>query len=372
MKKKLSILLILVLVFALFATACGDKESGNESQKTEYMDLPYAGLDLAQYVQLPDYYAFDDIKKVKVEVTEADYEEGYRQFAAQFNGTVEATTGVVEAGDTITISFEGTLEDGTKPSGMQSSSYQYTVGIGSMISGFDDAVIGSNVGETVTANCTFPDPYPNGPELAGKKATFVIGIKSKSVAAEYTGLTEEMLAQTNFDSLDELKQAIREAVLDNANQDALTTVKQEIIQKILDGVKVENYPEEKVSAKADLIDNFNKVYAQLQGIDWESFRDTQFSSEEEYQNSLVESAKNSIMQDMAMNAIAQKEEIKIEKAEYDQYKTYYMQSIGTDSEQGFADYLGGITIDEYLEYLGIVNGLIADKIADKVYEKCAK
>ena len=81
---------------------------------------------------------------------------------------------VVESGDTVNIDFEG-KKDGVAFDGGTSQGYNLTIGSGSFIDGFEDGLIGVNVGDTVDLNLTFPEGYQNA-DLAGQDVVFTVTV----------------------------------------------------------------------------------------------------------------------------------------------------------------------------------------------------
>ena len=80
--------------------------------------------------------------------------------------------GAVEAEDRVTVDFTGSV-DGEEFEGgnTNGAGYDLTIGSDAFIEGFEDQLIGANVGDMVTVNVTFPEGYTN-EDVAGKDAEF--------------------------------------------------------------------------------------------------------------------------------------------------------------------------------------------------------
>ena len=86
----------------------------------------------------------------------------------------------VQSGDTVALDYAGKV-DGVAFNG-GTGSYNLTLGSNSFIPGFEDQVIGHKVGETFDVTVTFPESYPNSPDLAGKEAVFTCKINGYTKA----------------------------------------------------------------------------------------------------------------------------------------------------------------------------------------------
>lgn len=107
------------------------------------------------------------LQSPEVAITDDDIEKEIQSRLEKAATTEKVTEGAVAEGDAVTIKFEGTLADGTSVDGMSSDSYNLTLGSGSMIDGFEEGLYGAAIGEEVTLDLTFPDPYTamrNSPE----------------------------------------------------------------------------------------------------------------------------------------------------------------------------------------------------------------
>ncbi len=96
---------------------------------------------------------------------------------ASFEETVEVTDRAAATGDTVNIDYAGSI-DGVAFDGGTAQGYDLTLGSGRFIDGFEDQIVGHTPGETFDVVVTFPDPYENNPDLAGKEAVFTTTLNS--------------------------------------------------------------------------------------------------------------------------------------------------------------------------------------------------
>lgn len=60
--------------------------------------------------------------------------------------------------------------------GGSGTGYDLTIGSNSFIDNFEEQLIGMKPGDTKEINVTFPDPYPNNPDLAGVPVVFEVTV----------------------------------------------------------------------------------------------------------------------------------------------------------------------------------------------------
>ncbi len=182
------------------------------SPSVSNMDTPDEGgvvltieTELYPEVTLGQYKGLEVPKReVKVEESEVDAEVGRM---AERNARIETVDRAAANGDTVVIDFEGFVDD--KPfQGGKAEDYSLTLGSGSFIPGFEDALVGAVAGEERDVNVTFPEDY-SAKELAGKPAVFKCKVHEvkESIKPE---LDDEFAKDVSeFDTLDALKNDIR-------------------------------------------------------------------------------------------------------------------------------------------------------------------
>ena len=183
------------------------------SPSVSNMDTPDEGgvvltieTELYPEVTLGQYKGLEVPKReVKVEESEVDAEVNRM---AERNARIETVDRAAANGDTVVIDFEGFVDD--KPfQGGKAEDYSLTLGSGSFIPGFEDALVGAVAGEERDVNVTFPEDY-SAKELAGKPAVFKCKVHEvkESIKPE---LDDEFAKDVSeFDTLDALKNDIRE------------------------------------------------------------------------------------------------------------------------------------------------------------------
>lgn len=197
----------------IYTTAIVDRQlKAVGSPSVSNMDTPDEGgvvltieTELYPEVTLGQYKGIEVPKReVKVEESEVDAELSRM---AERNARIETVDRAAQMGDTVVIDFEG-FEGGKPFQGGKAEDYSLTLGSGSFIPGFEEALVGAVAGEERDVNVTFPENYAK--ELAGKPAVFKCKVHEvkESIKPE---LDDEFAKDVSeFDTLDALKNDIRE------------------------------------------------------------------------------------------------------------------------------------------------------------------
>ena len=115
------------------------------------------------------------VDKIDVDVTDDEVNAEIDREREKNSRTVDITDRAVKSGDIATIDFEGFV-DGVAFEGGKGEDYPLTIGSGAFIPGFEEALIGAEVGKETDVNVTFPEDY-QAAELAGKAAVFKCTVK---------------------------------------------------------------------------------------------------------------------------------------------------------------------------------------------------
>lgn len=362
MKKLFSVMMILVLALGLLTlTGCGKEE------------VPYSKYNLEEYITLPDYDAYTtSIPNVKIDDTDIDEEIKARLEAAATTESI--TKGTVDKGDKVIVSFKGTLADGTTQDGMSSDAYTMTLGSANMIDGFESGLYGATIGEEVTLNLQFPDPYTTNEELSGQDVTFVVKVISKEVSVPATLDEDFMKKEANVTTEAEYRVFIKEALEQSEYDTQLYTLKEELYTSIVENAVVLQYPEKEVKVAYEEADESYRSMAATYGYedDWDGFREAMFGMDQEaYEKELHLYAENVVKQEMVIYAISLKEGITVSDEEYDEYLNEMLTAAGFSDSSEF-EYYYGMSIEEYAEVYRLDRDLLLTKELDAIYDRIEK
>ena len=220
---------------------------------------PYSGYDLSEYIKLPDYNSFET-SLPQISITDDDISKEINSRLEAAATTDKITEGTVEKGDSVTVKFKGTLADGSSPEGMNSEGYDLTLGSGSMIDGFEEGIFGATIGEEVSLDLKFPDPYTNNEELSGKDVNFKVTVLSKNVK-NVPELNEEFVkANSEQETVEDYKTAVAKELEQKAYDEELYKIKSELYSQIVSETEVIKYPEKELKKQ---IKELNKSYKEL-------------------------------------------------------------------------------------------------------------
>lgn len=315
MKKKVVMLLTGAFAASMMVTGC----SGSKGLETDDLKISqYKGVEV------------DAVDKPE-EITDDDVDSAIQATLQSNAETQEVTDRAVESGDTATIDFTGKI-DGVEFDGGSGTDYPLTIGSGQFIDGFEDSVIGHNIGDTYDWEGSFPEDYQN-TDYAGKPVVFTITVKSISVQ-NVPELTKDFVKKVSDKSktVKEYKEEVKKQLEDEAETTYQDTLTQSVWQVVLDNAEVTKYPEKDVSEISDSLIEQYKSAAEYYQTDYETFIQEQMSSTvEDFESQVEEAAKSSVKQTMVTEAIADKEKIKLDD------KTYEVQLKEIADSYGYED-----------------------------------
>ena len=281
-------------------------------QIEEGKDLIFkAKVSVKPEAELGEYKGFK-IEQDAVSITDEQIIEELKKKQEQHARLTTLEVGTVQNDDTVTIDFEG-LKDGVPFAGGKSANYELVIGSGTFIPGFEEGLIGAEVGQHVDVNVSFPDEY-HSPELAGQKAVFKTDIK-KIQRKEYSELDDEFAKDVSeFETLDELKTDLRNKLLKQGEALAKTNQLKVIVTKVVDNASIE-IPDVMVNERIKvLVDDLSRNLTQ-QGMTIEQYYQYTSSSEEIMQERLRPQAVESVKTDLVLEAIAKAEGIEVTEDE---------------------------------------------------------
>jgi len=384
MKKKLVALLACILCVSTLI-ACGennttetehDHDHGTETVSTELADATIEPtyelvdvegdvtelnlLPVEEYVTLGDYKSLSVTVAKKATITEEDVEETAAQYfmedAAYLTADQMLSEGSVVEGSVVLIDFEGKM-DGVAFEGGTAEDYYLGIGSNSFISGFEEGLVGVNVGETVDLDLKFPEPYLNNPDLAGKPVVFTVTVKA------YAPFVDEMIVALypdGYSTVDEYKEAVKFSLEYQNEENYYRELNTALCQALVDICDVQKLPKSYYEKQKDILTNDIVTSATSYGMDGDSF--AQYMAGMNANDYAISTAELYTIQACAFQAVANAEGIEVTEEEVDAYVTDYVamygEMYGIESEEAFLEFYSRETIKEWIMQDEVVTTLL--------------
>jgi trigger factor len=162
------------------------------------------------------------------------------------SGRLETVERAAAEGDFVVIDYVGTL-DGTEFAGGEGRDQMVELGSGRLVPGFEEQLIGAAAGDERTVKVTFPDDY-GAPELAGNEAEFAVSVKEVK-AKELPPLDDDLATEAGFDTLDELRDDIRERLSEGEERRIEAEFRETVLDAVVAGATID-VPDALVEARA--------------------------------------------------------------------------------------------------------------------------
>ena len=265
---------------------------------------------------LKDYKGIE-LKKEEISVSEEEIDKKLEEVREQNARIIDVDDRPVKTGDTVTIDYAGSV-DGVAFEGGTDQNHKLTIGSGQFIPGFEDQIIGKNIGEEFDVQVTFPEQY-HAEELAGKAAVFAV--KLHAITEKELPELDDELAQdvSDFDTLAEYKEDIKEKLLHEKEHKAEHEREHQVMDALVERLEVE-LPAPMVDLEVE-----NQIYnmenrMRAQGFSLEQYMQFTGQTMSALQDSMKDSAVKSIKGRLALAEVIKAE--KLEAAAEDIEKEY--------------------------------------------------
>ena len=300
-----------------------------ESKKYTFVGEPSFNLDFEKfeegaivlYMTVPvkpelkiSAYTGMKVQKFAYTVSDADVQTELDRLLDRNAKKVEVTDRAAANGDTVNIDFVGTV-DGVKFDGGEAEGYDLVLGSGSFIPGFEDQVVGMNIGEKKDVNVTFPENY-QAADLAGKAAVFAVTL-NKIQGKELPELTDEFIkGATGDETIAAYKEKTAKRLQENLDRRANDETENSLIEAIAANTEVE-IPQAMIEAE---IDNqvkrfeYQLMYQGLKLADYLSFLKV---TEADFRKNYQESSEKRVKGQLIVSHLIEAEKIEATEEEID-------------------------------------------------------
>jgi len=254
------------------------------------------------------------IEKVDATVTDEDVTAELDKERDRNSRMIDITDRAVKDGDNITLDFDGYVDDVAFEGG-HGTDYPLTIGSGSFIPGFEDQLIGANIGEEVTVNVTFPEEYQE-KSLAGKASKFICTVKAIK-EKELPELNDEFAAEVSeFETLDEYKADIKKNLAEKKESEANREKEDKVIKAIVEDSKMD-LPQAMIDTEARNMANNYAQRLQSQGLSIEQYFQFTGMNIDKLLEQLTPQAEESIKSRLVLEAVVDAEKIEVSDEEYE-------------------------------------------------------
>ena len=294
----------------------------------------WSGIKALDYVTLPEDYSALPLKQSDLTPTDDELQYQIDGLLNQYTTSQEVTGRAAQSGDVANIDYTGTV-DGVAFTGGSASGYDLTLGSGTFIDGFEDQIIGHDVGDTFDVTVTFPDGYGDSTDaegntitLSGKEAVFSVTLNSlsESVTPE---LTDDWVASNfgvtdDLHTVDELRSYFNDALYASNYDNA-------VVDYLMTSSTFKELPSEITSYYIRMFLNYYNQYASSYSMDLNAFAQTQGYADADAMLAASDSYfEHLAKQDLIFQAVAEAQGLAPTQEELDSADSTYADTYGAN------------------------------------------
>ena len=270
-----------------------------------------------------------EVEKSDTKVTKKDVENRLNDVRDRNARIVSVEDRALAVKDISTIDFEGFL-DGVAIEGGKGENFELTIGSGQFIPGFEEQLIGMNIGEEREIKVTFPKEY-HAEELAGKEATFKV--KLISIKAKILPELDDEFAKdvSEFENLADYKKDIEKKLKQEKEENAQRVKESRVLDKLVENVEV-TIPEAMIEDEIEkMVEEFSTNLA-YQGLSLEQYCSYMNTTVDDFKANLKPNAEKNVKIQLGLEVIEKMENINVEDKEIDERIDELAKQYGKDSD----------------------------------------
>ena len=309
-------------------TIVGDPEVSVDSIADEGVTMT-AIVPVMPEVKISSYKGMK-IKEVAYTVNEEEVEADVNRLLERNARKVVVEGRPAQKDDIANIDFVGTV-DGVKFDGGEAKGFDLTLGSGQFIPGFEDQVIGMNVGEVKNVEVTFPEDY-QAENLKGKPAVFVVTLNSLQ-AKELPELTDEFIKDaTGSESIEAYKTKAREKLQQNADRRSIDATENNILEAISANTEVE-IPQAIIDREIDSLVQKFEYQLMYQGLKLQDYLDFLKTTMADFRKNYEEQAIKNVKNQLIISQLIKEENIEATQDEIDAKVAEQAKSVEKEVEE---------------------------------------
>lgn len=253
------------------------------------------------------------VDKIDVAVTDEEVDAEIEKERERNARNISVEDRAVKDGDMTVLDFEGFV-DGVAFEGGKGENYPLTIGSGAFIPGFEEQLVGAEIGKEVEVNVTFPEEY-QAEELKGKAAVFKCTIKEIK-EKELPELDDEFASEVSeFETLVEYKEDVKKNLAEKKEKDAKNAKEDAVIDAIIEDSDMEIPDAMLETQQRQMVDDFAQRI-QMQGISIDQYFQFTGSNYEMLVEQVKPQAEKRIKSRLVLEAVVAKEKIEASEEEY--------------------------------------------------------
>ena len=250
------------------------------------------------------------LKKIEYTVSDEDINHEIEHMRERNARIVTIEDREVKDKDIVVIDFEGSI-DGVAFDGGKAEGHELTIGSKTFIPGFEDQIIGMKIEEEKDIKVTFPEDYFS-KDLAGKEAIFKVKLHEIKVK-ELPEVDDEFAKDVSeFDTLEELKNSIKEKLEEENTRRAKYETEEAAIKAVCEATEID-IPSGMIESEIDNMVKEVEARLSYQGLKLEQYLQMLNKTEADFRKEYEEQAKESVKSRLVLEAVAN--DAKIEVAE---------------------------------------------------------
>lgn len=305
------------------------------------------------------------IEKVEYNVTDADVDAELKKLQERNARTIDVTDRAAQMGDTTVIDFSGSI-DGVKFEGGTAEKHTLVLGSHSFIDGFEEQIVGMNIGDEKDVNVTFPEDY-HAEELKGKPAVFAVKLHEIRTK-ELPEINDDFIKDAaGAESLEAYKTETRARLEKDAKLKGEGETENNIVKAITDNAEVE-IPDVMIENQIDMMVRNAEYRLSMQygGLKLEDYLKYMGSNMADFRNGYKEQAAETVKSQLVIDKIIRVEGIKADASEVDaklepyaKAKKVGLEDYKKDMDPQQLEYIeNDITINKLFEFLQANNEMV--------------
>ena len=255
------------------------------------------------------------VEKSDVAVTDEEVDAEINKERENNARNIEVTDRAVKDGDITTLDFEGFV-DGVAFEGGKGENYPLTIGSGAFIPGFEEQLIGAEIGKEVEVNVTFPEDY-QAEDLKGKAAVFKCTVKEIK-EKQLPELDDEFASEVSeFETLAEYKADVKGKLEERKAKEAKDAKEAAVIEAIVKDSDMEIPEAMLATQQRQMVDEFAQRI-QMQGLSIDQYFQFTGSSYEQMIEQVKPQAEKRIQSRLILEAVAKAENITATDEDYEE------------------------------------------------------